>query len=515
MSILQSSSTCWAWLLNDDTGVISTTLALATFCALFFFCYVLHRTLAPKQPRPVLYTVSSTESSSTTAASKSSGPSSSYTTKKKKKKKNSAKKRNPPTAPVPNDAVPSNRDPSPEPQTQLQPGPRKQEEISDLAVSGLDETNDESNLRSSSSIPATETNPPPDSSGVLIGPELTLSEASSATMEKRSPQKSQPVLVASTSTVDTSASSVLEEDPSSHHHHKQRNQNSHSHHSRSKRSPNNSSGRGGSTSHTSHNYYQNNNPHSGKSSSELVVSSRWDALKPDSPAGATRNHRSSYNNSNQKISGGTAAPLGLQYQRGSPRGMQSNRSAVISQTWTLNEASTIVGPHRPSSTSTGRGSPDAGQMHYRDHQTQLQGNLLGPLPVPSQSPRDSFFSSLNPQSPPFAPSTPPKILRVPPGLGLPEQPEPIAQLDSMGEFLLPPTRGPYEPFLQSASPPPGLMVPSGATLSPGSGSPLCFRAGTRSTLPENPFQDVQENEAQIEAELQELGGRMIGSILDS
>ena len=46
ISLFQSSSTCWAWVVNDYGAILSTIFALATFAGLFFFCYLLQRTLA-------------------------------------------------------------------------------------------------------------------------------------------------------------------------------------------------------------------------------------------------------------------------------------------------------------------------------------------------------------------------------------------------------------------------------------------------------------------------------------
>lgn len=50
MFLLQSSSTCWAIAVNDYGTFISSVLALSTFVALFFLSYVLHRTLASRTP---------------------------------------------------------------------------------------------------------------------------------------------------------------------------------------------------------------------------------------------------------------------------------------------------------------------------------------------------------------------------------------------------------------------------------------------------------------------------------
>jgi len=55
VSLLQTSSTCWALVLNDYGAIVSTILALSTFASLFLLAYILHKTLTPRQkekPRP-------------------------------------------------------------------------------------------------------------------------------------------------------------------------------------------------------------------------------------------------------------------------------------------------------------------------------------------------------------------------------------------------------------------------------------------------------------------------------
>jgi hypothetical protein len=55
VSSLQSTSLWWALVVNDYGTLISSLLALATFASLFFLAYVLHKTLSPKQDttRPI------------------------------------------------------------------------------------------------------------------------------------------------------------------------------------------------------------------------------------------------------------------------------------------------------------------------------------------------------------------------------------------------------------------------------------------------------------------------------
>ena len=50
MSLFRASCTCWSMLLHEHGAIISTCLALATFVSLFFLVYVLHKTLSPRQP---------------------------------------------------------------------------------------------------------------------------------------------------------------------------------------------------------------------------------------------------------------------------------------------------------------------------------------------------------------------------------------------------------------------------------------------------------------------------------
>jgi hypothetical protein len=50
MNVLQSSSTCWAIAVNDYGTLVSSAMALATFACLFFLAYVLHRTLKSRTP---------------------------------------------------------------------------------------------------------------------------------------------------------------------------------------------------------------------------------------------------------------------------------------------------------------------------------------------------------------------------------------------------------------------------------------------------------------------------------
>jgi hypothetical protein len=50
-ALLRASASMWTLAVNDYGATICTLLALATFCTLFFFVYVLHKTLSPKTPQ--------------------------------------------------------------------------------------------------------------------------------------------------------------------------------------------------------------------------------------------------------------------------------------------------------------------------------------------------------------------------------------------------------------------------------------------------------------------------------
>jgi hypothetical protein len=118
-------------------------------------------------------------------------------------------------------------------------------------------------------------------------------------------------------------------------------------------------------------------------------------------------------------------------------------------------------------------------------------------------------STLNPNSPSFAPSHP-VGLRPPPGLVHPNGLDSFknntstnynSQMPSL--FLPSPTTTSSAPLSPGLAVP-GLTLPSGCTTS----SPSSFLHHPR----DNPF--VDDDEEQIAAELQELGGKMVDGILD-
>ncbi|KAL7573708.1 hypothetical protein ACA910_007748 [Epithemia clementina (nom. ined.)] len=541
MSILHSSTTCWAWLLNDDTGVISTILALTTFCALFFFCYVLHRTLAPKQPRRLIKTEPPTAHSASTAASSPNVSSPGGTaSKKKKKKKHAAKRRNViPATSTTNEASRPRRDQSPVPVQQF-----AQTKEPKLCPFSATKNSIESILPGSiSSRTSTETTLSNDS-GMLIGSAVAIPKSAPTETEKPQLCEEKPprLRVSSGSTAETVTSSVassVQEDEisaSSLPSQNQPKQKNH-HHNRSKRATNS---RGGRPGYNSNNYYHNNSISSPQNTNELVVSRRWDALKPETQQASSRTNRLPYSSNSHKQSSGAgniATSLGQQSHRGNAHGGYSSTPLRYSNgNSTQSTPRKELSPEVARSQNTGETiecSPDVRQMQAllppveNGYASRYYIQFASPSSLPPQSPSDSFFSSnLNPQSPPFAPSTPPKVLRAPPGLSLPLQQQHFQQQQQqhqhqqlpfdnrMGEFLIPPSYGPYDHLLPSAPPPPGLLVSTSVTLPPGSSSPLGFRTSVGSALPDNPFQGEEENDALIEAELQELGGRMIGSILD-
>lgn len=110
--------------------------------------------------------------------------------------------------------------------------------------------------------------------------------------------------------------------------------------------------------------------------------------------------------------------------------------------------------------------------------------------------RPTTLSSLNPHSPPFAPTNhaaSPLALAVRPPPGLTRQS--FDDLPLMESLQLPSSAGP--PFTPTV---PGLTLPSGS-------GPAFLRPC------ENPFAN-EDDDDQIAADLQELGGQMVGSILD-
>lgn len=317
MSILHSSSTCWAWLLNDETGVISTIFALATFCALFFFCYVLHRTLAPKkQPRRVIHTDFSSGNPSCTIPTKSYETSPSCTTtKKKKKKKTSAKKRiATPIKATTNENLPASRYQSPVP-TQ-QPLKTGVQELSELLSSDENEAILPGSVSSRTSTETTSTN---DSSGTSTRSAGEIAQTPTLATRKtalRYEQNFPRLRASSTSTIETVASSVPEDESlviplPSQNQQKHRNQGNH----RTKKPTNNLSKRGGRSGYSNYNHYPNHDASSPQIIDELVVGSRWDALKPEPQVVGSRTVRLPHINTVKQNSGSASSPDSSRQQK--------------------------------------------------------------------------------------------------------------------------------------------------------------------------------------------------------
>jgi len=524
MFAIHSSTSYWAHLMNDDTGIVSSLLALATFCALFFFCYVLHRTLAPKQPRHRKCTSSSSSSSQECdsppeltpvsdccSVKPSSGPSSSS---KKKKKKKSAKKRSAAAAAA---------------EATTTKATTKQSAIAMQPLSCQDSCPKENERKSPSAkqqigsatrnqtVEAKTAKQPvvlKDSSSTPYCQTPAISAPSSRMEEKQSRPR-----VESPATVETSASSVFSEEDHSvnvslrtcQSRPKKQQQQQQQRNSRSKK--------------------PNSNKRGGQNHPDLVVSSRWDALKPNTstatgPRAPTQQQRKSQgknaNGSQQRSHKGNNSNnsnIGTQHQHNSQR--KPNIPVARKETVVSTHALLPTGPSTPVSTPA-RGPRPSSEKTLPEGQRVVSTN-----PAADERGPPSFFSDLNPQTPPFAPSRTSSsssplspAIRPPPGLCLPPSETKSEELHSF--FLSPETGGGGGSFLPSnasnlsVSRPtlesPGLMVPTGAAVPPGmdSGSSMGFRP----LVKENPFEEL-ENDAQIEAELQELGGRMIEDLLDS
>jgi hypothetical protein len=125
----------------------------------------------------------------------------------------------------------------------------------------------------------------------------------------------------------------------------------------------------------------------------------------------------------------------------------------------------------------------------------------------------AYFSTLNPQSPSWTGPvlSPPTILRAPPGLGS------VVRHGTMEQTLLPSeaaaTASLSSSHYKNLSLPSVPVAPRGCMImspSPLFGTP--HPGPVYGSVKENPFAD--EDDEQIAADLQELGGRMVGSILD-
>lgn len=468
MSFLQSSSTCWAWLLNDDTGVISTLLALATFLSIFFFCYILHRTLAPKQSRKRSACTAEVESL-TTSSVKGITPG-----KKKKKKKNSSKKRLERSELLSTSA-----------ERPLSGSTKISSDRDVLKPKDCEQSTQLNAEASSSAFQIPESLSPTKSE---TRDEILTSLISDSVRTETRLFKTPRPRVESPSTVDTAASSVQDEDSAV-------------------GSPSTRNTQHQSRSHKQHRN-QNRSKHRGahgtRNCQDLVVCSRWDALKPDPVPSRPQQERKAYcKNPNSAKNRVNSRATSSRNRRSSVR-KQSTLSLTDSQP-----------KHSPPtfSTATGEKRPSS-NLEGLDCTSPFDHDCLTSPHIESPTSNLKMASSLSGQTPLFSISNPSPMIRPPPGLSLLMEKE-----QENNSFYLPSTPSQFyqNPLgLSHVLQPPGLMVPTGAELP--SAIDLCgssdFRQPNKLLVKENPFEE-QENEAQIEAELQELGGRMIENILDS
>ena len=70
MSFVEAVCSCWQMVLNEHGAIISTGLALSTFAGLFFFVFVLHKTLSPRQQQNLPSTKPQPQRPKSTSSSK-------------------------------------------------------------------------------------------------------------------------------------------------------------------------------------------------------------------------------------------------------------------------------------------------------------------------------------------------------------------------------------------------------------------------------------------------------------
>ena len=450
--LYENSTTCWAWVLNDFGSVVSTVLALTTFLCLFFFCYMLHRTLKSRsQPK--------TDSTKGT----SGGTSPEKSRRKRRKGKNDRTRADKQSGRTENSSSNSL------PLKPLQNSSSKSDPLIGKEDSATASSSDVQDLL----IPAVNEHIPTDN-------------------QEDRPRSRTASRVDSPATVDGLAMDMSFEDASE--------QSSIEVQHAVESIPSNAAA--GRNNRTRKNRLAQAprhfaNPRSIKSektnarkNEQTVFASRWDALKPDNgekrrlasrtellPQGdhsiSNRDKNRSKASQKQKNSvdrvASPACPTAVRLDA-RPSGLNSNPPAI--HLW-----STSI----PFQTPSGLTLPAT---------STLNGNTN--ISRPSTA---ATHSSLNPDSPIFAPSRP-LGLRPPPGLGPPSSAKNFEAGTSVEPLFLPP---PSPPPVVGATVP-WLTLPSGST------SPSLVRPR------DNPFADDEEE--QIAAELQELGGQMVGSILD-
>lgn len=436
---------------------------------------MLHRTLAPKQPRRNAKAVGMQDSShgstcsSITNSSAVNPNAASVNNKRKKKKKKSNKKRNQTSS------VDSNTESGTDELDQSTPHLSREQPAADSSIKVSDP------IDSASAMPEKIVEAPSKASVCLENApaRARMESTSSADTASSSLFLDEDSSTASFKPVASNTSQTSKPHPRNQRHVKQRNPRG--------------NGRGKNT----------------RDHADLVVNSRWDALKPDAQASRSNQQRKAPNKRPTNPSYGASNHRGnkpTHHNAARPPMAHAKKASATS----ISELSPVAStPPRNPSLST----------------KQHDGPHLTTPPVQPSSP--SFFSELSAESPPFAPvNSPPTNIRPPPGLSLPKEKDvestpfflPSAfQPSSSSAFGADPMD--FGSVSSSLGPPPGLGASGSATIPAGedyhsasSTYHLPFRPSS-SKLKENPFED-RESEAQIEAELQELGGAMIDNILD-
>jgi len=465
MYLFESSTTCWAWVLNDFGAVVSTVLALTTFASLFFFCYLLHRTLRPRSNKKL-------EISANGAVTSSSSSQTQEKSRKKRRKGNKNRATNK-TSSTRTEASSSVAAKSSSVVVELA------RSISDSARSSVNHVESFSSSASEkeSSLPALQEDAIMQSQENYDIPEPprlrieSLSTIDTISLDPSTEEASVGSGVSGGSTpqqppsVESNARSTTTRP------------------SRARKTRSSQPLRNPTTprSRKSENYSK------GKNTAAPSVVSRWDALKP-------------VNNTNEMVdtkpTKGNRKNLQASASRSPQGGKQSTFAAKQNNPIATRQIAEAPGMSPPSNASVPPSHTvesfwynDDNAMHTPDRNALMSSFL-------HDNDDTTTGWSLNPRSPSFTPSQTVSGLRPPPGLTPPSHAPPGFDKNPMEPLLLPP-----------ATPPPGLSSVPGLTLPSGCTSPSFMRPR------ENPFVD-DEDEEQIANELQELGGQMVGSVLD-
>lgn len=474
MYLFESSSTCWAWVLNDFGSVVSTVLAMTTFASLFFFCYLLHRTLRPRSnPTP----------DATSKGISTSSPTPEKSRRKRRKGKNDksrgAKQTSSPRAqsPEPTEAPPTPTaivERAPESSVAAAPLP-----VDPTVASGAYEKNCPLTIPEKVAPQNNEEN------NQLLEPPRLRGESQSTVDTAIMDTSFEDASVGSTFSGRSTPIQPTPVDPTA------RNAPA-----RSNRGRKNRGAQTPRTATTTRSRKSENMAGKGKNTYPSVVS-RWDALKPANTSeelldgNTTKGNRKNPKDT-QSRAPRSGKPANLLQPGNTTLAPQLSAPPFFESSTLTSSPPDSVPP--PTTTDSFWMNNDASVMSSPDR-TALMTNFLEENNNRGQSsPANTPASStLNPHSPPFAPSQM-VGLRPPPGLTQ-NAPPGFGNSDSMKPLLLPP-----------AKPNTGFSVP-GLTLPSGCNSPNFLRPR------ENPFVD-DDDEEQIAAELQELGGQMVGSILD-